>query len=422
MHIKYQFQKILLALIFVIFGSSQKLTFANNNSTQFSQVKTNNCQTNQPQPNFLVFGGGGTKEQNEIAIEKNVLYFQRTLEKMGYNPLAASIFFANGNDGKATIRYIDELGNQKFKVPEIPDIQGKATFKNLHNWFQKTARETSHRPIFFYFTGHGIKNPNNSNDNALMLWENKPVTVQELSQMLDKLPQDTPVVTMMAQCFSGSFANIIYQDGDPNKSVALQTRCGFFATIKTLPSVGCTPEVNEADYKDYSSSFFAGLSGYSRTGKRVTSADYNRDGKISYAEAHSFAKVDEKTIDLPVSTSEVWLQNQATQADIKLIWEQPIINLLSQARPEQQYVVKSIVKMFDLDPQKSYIKNGLGEITEQEINNQIERAYFLRLGMELINIGVEQKMRLSSEQEAIAILERLIKCEAGSWEEHYFFE
>ncbi len=416
MHRKSQFLNILFGLIFLIIGSSQKLAFANKNSTQFSQVKTNNCQINQQQPNFLVFGGGGTKEQNEIAIEKNVLYFQRTLKKMGYNPLKASIFFANGNDGKATIRYIDELGNQQFKPPEIPDIQGKATFTNLQNWFQKTAGEIFRRPIFFYFTGHGIENPNNSNDNALMLWENQPLTVQQLSQMLDKLPQDTPVVTMMAQCFSGSFANIIYQGGDPNKPVALQTRCGFFATIKTLPSVGCTPEVNEADYKDYSSSFFAGLSGYSRIGKRVTSADYNQDGKISYAEAHSFAKVDEKTIDLPISTSEVWLQNQATNADIKLIWEQPIINLLSKARPEQQYVVKSIVKMFNLDLQKSYIENGGGGIAKQEINNQIERAYFLRLAMELINIGVEQKIRYYSDKEAIAILERLIKCEAGSWE------
>lgn len=246
-----------------------------------------------------------------------------------------------------------------------------------------------------------------------MLWEDQPLTVQKLSQTLDKLPQNTPVVTMMAQCFSGSFANIIYQGGDPNKPIALQSRCGFFATIKTLPSVGCTPEVNEADYKDYSSSFFAGLSGYSRTGKRVASADYNRDRKISYAEAHSFAKVDEKTIDLPVSTLEVWLQNQASKADIKFIWEQPIINLLSQARPEQQYVVKSIVKMLNLDPQKSYIENGGGSITEQEINNQIERAYFLRLGMELINIGVEEKIIKASDKKAIAILERLLKCEAG---------
>ncbi|NES71367.1 MAG: CHAT domain-containing protein [Okeania sp. SIO2D1] len=347
---KSTIKKLILGLIILAVGSMQQVVVADNNSTKLSQQKTHNCQIDRQQPKFLVFGGGGTPAQNEIAIEKNVLYFQRTLKKMGYNPLVATTFFANGNDGQATIRYIDELGKQRFKVPEIPNIQGKATLKNLLSWFQKAARETSDRPIFFYFTGHGIKNPNNYNNNALMLWEDRPLTVHKLSQTLDKLPQNTPVVTMMAQCFSGSFANIIYQGGNPNKPIALQSRCGFFATIKTLPSVGCTPEVNEADYKDYSSSFFAGLSGYSRTGKRVASADYNQDGKISYIEAHSFAKVDEKTIDLPVSTLEVWLQNQASKTDIKFIWEQPIINLLSKARPEQQYVVKSIVKINNTTP------------------------------------------------------------------------
>ena len=136
------------------------------------------------------------------------------------------------------------------------------------------------------------------------------------------MPRQTPVVAMMAHCFSGSFANFIYEGGDPKRRVALQTRCGFFATVSTLPSVGCTPEVNEADYRDYSSSFFAGLSGRDpplgaalryRTGKTVASSDYNKDGRVSYAEAHAFAKVDEKSIDLPISTSEAWLQSKASK-------------------------------------------------------------------------------------------------------------
>ncbi|NJN20892.1 MAG: hypothetical protein HC812_06460 [Leptolyngbya sp. RL_3_1] len=95
---------------------------------------------------------------------------------------------------------------------------------------------------------------------------------------------------MMAQCFSGAFANLIYEGGDPEGPVALQTRCGFFATVETRPSVGCTPLVNEADYEDYSSSFFAGLSGRDRVGNPAPSADYDQDGQVTYAEAHAFTK------------------------------------------------------------------------------------------------------------------------------------
>jgi hypothetical protein len=385
-----------------------------NSSIAKQQKPAYTCQFNPNSPNFLVFAGGGDRYNNEIALEKNVLYFQRTLKNLGFNPLFASTFFASGNNEEATIRYLDTWGNQQFKAPRIPYLQGAATKGNLQNWFAETADQNVNRPLFFYFTGHGIKNEEDSNNNYLLMWKNKLVSVRQLSQMLDKLPPETPVVTMMAQCFSGSFANIIYRDGDPNKSIALQSRCGFFATIKTLPSVGCTPEVNEADYEDYSSSFFAGLSGINRVGEKVASADYNRDGKVSYAEAHAFAKVDNKTMDLPVSTSEVWLQEMAGENGKQKIWNQGISNLLSTARPEQKYVVNFIVNRFNFDPQKSYLENGNG-LREEILENEVEMAYVLRLGMELVNISMEREIRQGFDGNARAILDRLIQCEGGSW-------
>jgi hypothetical protein len=385
-----------------------------NSSIAKQQKPAYTCQFNPNSPNFLVFAGGGDRYNNEIALEKNVLYFQRTLKNLGFNPLFASTFFASGNNEEATIRYLDTWGNQQFKAPRIPYLQGAATKGNLQNWFAETADQNVNRPLFFYFTGHGIKNEEDSNNNYLLMWKNKLVSVRQLSQMLDKLPPETPVVTMMAQCFSGSFANIIYRDGDPNKPIAFQSRCGFFATIKTLPSVGCTPEVNEADYEDYSSSFFAGLSGINRVGEKVASADYNRDGKVSYAEAHAFAKVDNKTMDLPVSTSEVWLQEMAGENGKQKIWNQGISNLLSTARPEQKYVVNFIVNRFNFDPQKSYLENGNG-LREEILENEVEMAYVLRLGMELVNISMEREIRQGFDGNAQAILDRLIECEGGSW-------
>jgi hypothetical protein len=211
------------------------------------------CQGNRV-PNFLVVAGGPTPDSNEIALEKNVLYFQRTLDSFGYDPQSATVFFANGNDGQATIRYIDSQNQEQLKVPEIPYLQGSATLDNLQQWFRQRAVERSPEPIFFYFTGHGIPQ-------TLLLWEYQELTVPELSSQLDRLPIDTPIVMMMAQCYSGSFADFIYKGGDSSQPLALQTRCGFFATVASRPSVGCTPMVNEADYQDYSSSFFAGLSG-----------------------------------------------------------------------------------------------------------------------------------------------------------------
>jgi hypothetical protein len=362
--------------------------------------------------NFLVMAGGGAPAYNEIALEKNVLYFQRTLETMGLDPAAAQIFFANGNDGEATVRYLNQARQQVFKAPEIPNLLGPSTLGNFQRWMEQTVQSDDRRPIFFYFTGHGHHNRSNADNNAMILWGEELFTVQEFAQMLDDLPQDMPMVTMMSQCYSGSFANFIYEGGDPTRPMALQTRCGFFATIKTRPSVGCTPEVNEADYRDYSSSFFAGLSGKSRTGQAVASADYNQDDRVSYAEAHAFAKVDGQTTDLPVSTVEVWLQNRAERSQVM---NQPIASILATASPERRYVVESLMQKFRLDPKQSLNAN-VQNLAAYARDTEIEQAYLTRLSMELVNIATEKQIREGEDQEPIAILDRLTECEQGSWQ------
>ncbi|MBE9070603.1 Caspase domain-containing protein, partial [Leptolyngbya cf. ectocarpi LEGE 11479] len=303
---------------------------------------------------FLVLAGGGAPHYNEIALEKNVRYFQRTLGVMGIDLSRVRQYFANGNDGDATVRYINLVGQEQFKPPEIEQLDGAATVSNAQTWFEGLANKSSPCPAFFYFTGHGAYNGDNPDNNAMILWEEEFVSVQRLSSWLDQLPAEQPFVTMMAQCFSGSFANLIYEQGNPENPVALQTRCGFFATVAERPSVGCTPAVNEADYRDYSSSFFAGLSGVDRIGQPVASADYNTDGKVSYAEAHAFAKVDEETTDWPVSTVEVWLQEQASEEKIAEIFAQPISDWIAQAEPHRQYVVRALSEKLSLDLNQSY--------------------------------------------------------------------
>ncbi|MGA9381105.1 MAG: C13 family peptidase, partial [Phormidium sp.] len=339
-----------------------------------SQGKQDNLYSRLTQ-SFLIIGGGPEPEANEIGIEKNILYFQRTLLVMGYNPADVPIFFANGNNQQATVSYLDKNGRQLFKIPEIPNIKGASTLSNLQNAFQQLQ---SKKPdsVFFYFTGHGIRNPENINNNLMLLWNDEPLSVQEFSSLLDQLPPKTSFVGMMSQCYSGSFANLIYEDGNPKRPVTQRPRCGFFATVKTRPSIGCSPEVNEADYEDYSSSFFAGLSGRSRTGKTVTSADYNKDGRVSFAEAHAFAKIDQENIDFPLSTSESWLQNQANKKTQEIILAQSINATLATARPEQKYVVNSIIKMFKFNREKSFRENQR-TIWRGKVKTEEQEAYLM---------------------------------------------
>jgi Caspase domain len=368
-------------------------------------------------PDFLVLGGGGAPSYNEIAIEKNVLYFQRTIEKLGFDPSQATILFANGNDGRETVRYLDANRVEQFKAPNIPYLQATATVDNLQQSFQQIASASAadRRPLFFYFTGHGSHNREDENNNKMILWNEQRLTVREFATFLDRLPPSKPVVTVMVQCYAGAFANsLVYENGDPQAKVAERHRCGFFATTKSLPSVGCTAEVNEADYRDYSSSFFAGLSGTNRIGQRVASADYNQDGRVSYLEAHAFAKVDERAADLPISTSESWLQSQLSEvATANLLDRQSLSKLLATARPEQRFVVQSLAKQLNFDRRKSYRDNY--DLVESSVTeDELKSTYLSRLKMELINIAIEQQLRTSKNTQKIAILDRLLNCESGS--------
>jgi Caspase domain len=364
---------------------------------------------------FLVLGGGGAPSYNEIAIEKNVLYFQRTLKTLGFDPSQATILFANGNDGRETVRYLDANREERFKAPKIPYLQAAATVDNLQQSLQKIAKPASDRPLFFYFTGHGSRNREDEDNNTMLLWEEQSVSVRQFAKFLDRLPPTKPVVTVMVQCYAGAFANsLVYKNGDPQAKIVDRNRCGFFATTKYLPSVGCTPEVNEADYRDYSSSFFAGLSGTNRIGQRVASADYDRNGRVSYLEAHAFAKVDEQAADLPISTSESWLQSQLSEAaTANLLSEQSLSKLLGTARPEQRFVVQSLAKQLNFDRSKSYVDNE-ARIDRSVMEDELKSTYLARLKMELMNIAIEQQLRTSKNPQKITILDRLLNCESGS--------
>jgi hypothetical protein len=367
-----------------------------------------------PGYNFLVLSGGSEPQHNEIALEKNALYFQRTLRVFGVDPADASLYFANGNDGQETVRYLDRSSKERFKAPEIPHLVGPSTRASFQEWLGRTLQERPQRPVFLYFTGHGGLNDNNPDNNSLLMWDQRSLSVRALSRALDRFSPETPVVAVMSQCFAGSFANFIYQGGDPMEPVAAQARCGFFATVKERPSVGCTPEVDEEDYRDYSSSFFSGLSGYSRAGHPVDSADYDQDGRVSFAEAHAFAKVDEESTDWPISTSEAWLQRKAHRDDEDEISKRPILELLSGARPEQRHVIESLARRLELDVAQSFIQNEpqLRRAFAEDLD-----AYAMRLWMELLNVGMEARLREEGDEHKLEVLDRLLVCERSSLHE-----
>lgn len=187
-------------------------------------------------------------------------------------------------------------------------------------------------------------------NNILHLWNGSSMSVTEWTQKLDALPPDVPVVAIMVQCYSGGFGNFIFAGGNPQNGIAEHSRCGFFSTVPDRVAAGCTPNVNEADYREYSSYFFEALSGESRTGERVKQPDYDNDGRTSLLEAHAYTVLNADTIDIPVRTADVYLRciTPSQEPENRLTSHSSIDLLLANSSPIERAVVEGLSNRFEL--------------------------------------------------------------------------
>src|SRR5204863_6599210 len=123
---------------------------------------------------------------------------------------------------------------------------------------------------------------------------------------------------VMVQCFSGAFGNVLFEGGDPAAAAVERKIAGFFAAPRERAAAGCTPEVDEAEYHDFTSYFFAALTGRDRVGRKVTGADYNRDGRVGMDEAYAYSLAHDISIDTPTCTSDYFLRRFVPAVDTEV--------------------------------------------------------------------------------------------------------
>jgi hypothetical protein len=275
---------------------------------------------------ILIAGGGYSPSGNQISLESNVKYFRRVMEMLDLEKAETRTLFADGRDKGRDLQYADPA----FRIPEMNGIlaelvgstrglghqyrsnelnaDGPALLAEFDKWFDATSTNPG-KEALLYFTGHGGKGDNKTPDNTTAhLWNGQKIKVRDFVKRLDKLPKDMPVTLVMVQCYSGGFANVIFKDGDPKKGMSDHARAGFFATVQDRVAAGCTPDIQEKNYKEYSTSFWEALCGESRIGDPVENPNFDGDGRTSYAEAHAHVILTSDTIDVPIKTSGAFLR------------------------------------------------------------------------------------------------------------------
>ncbi len=279
---------------------------------------------------FLTIGGGYSPTGNQISLEKNVLLFQQFVQEQYSGGARHDVYFADGGDSGPDIQFEDpdleiprvnqllarvfrqtKYLKNRYRTHQVPQVKGATSRDNVAKWFDEvgsTLKEGDR--LFIYVTAHGGKSTDKKApyNTKLYLWNTQNVQMKEWVAHLNKVPDEVPVMSVMVQCYCGGFANILFNEGDTKKGVAKANRCGFFATTHTRPAAGCTPDINEKNYHEYSTYFWQAIRGQTRTGEAIERPDYDGDGDVSFAEAHAYALLTSTTVDISIKTSDAFLR------------------------------------------------------------------------------------------------------------------
>lgn len=268
-----------------------------------------------------LIGGGNVVDHSQAQIEANVGWLQELFRE---RDVETRTYFGSGNEGEPDVAYLvpTELASivtqplpaephVRYRAHELPDIAGSTRKPELT---ESLRRDLSSLPpgddALVIFNGHGGIDRADTRNNYLKLWGDGRMTVTDLEKLLDAAPPGAPVRFVMAQCYSGAFARLIYDD--PRNATGFKgNRCGFMSEAADRLAEGCTLSLDEAEFRDYTTYFFAALGGRTRSGDPIEpqAVDRDGDGVVSFRESHFYALLNAHSSDLSRSTSEQYLED-----------------------------------------------------------------------------------------------------------------
>jgi hypothetical protein len=333
-------------------------------------LSLHSCSVIRGEDHFLTIGGGESPTNNQVSLEKNILYLQRFLTDSGLGSMSNDIYFANGKEPGRDIQFVDpttpppkvnqllaqifdkEEGlDASYRAHSIPGVRGAANRASIQKWFENEgAKLAGGDRLFIYYSGHGGAGKPARNT-TFALWGEGGMPVKEFVGLLDKLDPKVKVILIMVQCHAGGYADVIFKDGQEGKNMSKAERCGFFATSADRMAAGCTSDIEEDNYREYSTYFWAALYGKTRTGQPVRRPDYDEDGHVSLSEAHAYVQITSDTIDIPVATSDIFLRScsKAEKGKAEMVnAEEDLEKLMGLASAAQKAVIEGLSSQLSL--------------------------------------------------------------------------
>jgi len=300
-----------------------------------------------------LIGGGPNVFKSQVQIERNLLWVHGAIEKLD-GKRNVQVFFT---DRDATAPDIHEWSSPpedaaslqplalvfdsswsnglEFRNHRIPSVAGSTEKRHLVSTLGAQFRAL--RPGdegWLLFLGHGAFHKDLNN--GLELWKDTELKVSELGELMDQAPRKSQIRFLLAQCYSGAFAKLAAPGSN---------RCGFMAAPATHVSEGCSPAVEKKDYEDYSTFFFAALTGLPRDGSGLDGRpDWDSDGRVTPLEAHFHVLGTAFSADIPRSTSEALLMEWKTEEALDLLADTP------ENRNEYTELARALMRDIGIDP------------------------------------------------------------------------
>ncbi len=178
----------------------------------------------------------------------------------------------------------------RYENSELDDMNVRpATFEALTRWFEEEGQQLEPGDrLLVYVTDHGNKNQRDLDNNTIVLWGDE-LSVEEFKDLIAQLPDGVRVVSLMSQCFSGSFGNVMYDLDEPDRTSG--NACGYYSSSAERPAYGCYPENRGKQNVGHSFRFFEAI--------RI-------HGNL--ADAHGRVLLTDRTPDVPNRTSDQFLE------------------------------------------------------------------------------------------------------------------
>lgn len=278
-----------------------------------------------------IVGGGNNLKNSQAQIETNVIWAAEAIKQSPTTNGAReiNIFFTDGDDPAKDVkvwRPVDEAesflqpfamiydsgyeNGVEYRNHKIKNIKGSTLRNELEPVLSESFSNLKQGDRgLFIFNGHGSFDKADTANNKIWLWDSSSLNVNEFSRLLGKVDNSVPMRFVFTQCYSGAFERLVHRNAADKIDLVDAPRCGFFAEAADRQAEGCSSGINVDDYRDYSTYFFAALSGKTRQGEDLPeNPDRNKDGVVSLYEAHLYTLARAESTDLPRSTSEMYLE------------------------------------------------------------------------------------------------------------------